>query len=66
MRKTEQTFNIDITPHVSEAGHAALKMSFGGKEGGVLYLHSPQARALASYLTRRTPQLHAKSGRSPV
>lgn len=61
MRKAEQTFSIDITPHVNEAGSEGLKLSFGGKEDTTLYLDSPQARALASYLIERAYHLDVKS-----
>lgn len=53
MRHIDEIINIDITPAASKPGEQRLKLTIGGKEETALYLDSPQARALASYLIQR-------------
>jgi hypothetical protein len=61
MWQADQTFNIDITPHVNEAGGEGLKLTFGGRESSALFLNSPQARALAFRLIERAYHIDVKS-----
>jgi hypothetical protein len=60
MRQTN-AISIDITPEASESGQQRLKLTFGGKEETALYLDSPQARALASYLIQRAYRIDVQS-----
>lgn len=60
MQNREQTFHIDVTPAAQGSGSEALKLSFGELESATLYLNSPQARALASYLIQWAYQLDVK------
>lgn len=61
MNHAHQLLSFDIAPHVTETGQTALKLSFGHTQP-VLYLDTPQARALASSLIELAYRIDVKSG----